>query len=110
MCVVGKPRIVEFSQPPRQRREVQPSHGWLGIGALASAAVGVVVVTGFGLYWLGIACSALALGIQAYQGTKSQPSIGARRIWIMAGAFVSGVIGAVLVVVDRVWLSIPIGW
>jgi hypothetical protein len=95
-------------QPPQQRTEVQPSNGWLGVGALVAAAIGVVMVIGFGSFWLGIACAAAALGIQAYRSTKRQPKIGARRIWITAGAFVAGVIGAVLVVVDKIWLSIPI--
>jgi hypothetical protein len=88
--------------------EAQPSNGWLGIGALCAAAVGVVVVIGFNWVWLGISCSALALGTQAYRGAKRQTKVGARRIWIAAGALVAGVIGAVLVVVDRIWLSLPI--
>jgi len=92
----------------QQRIEAQPSNGWLGVGALCAAAVGVVVVIRFNWVWLGISCSALALGIQAYRGARRQTKVAARRVWITAGAFVAGVIGAVLVVVDRIWLSIPI--
>jgi hypothetical protein len=95
-------------RPAQHGMEAQPSNGWLGIGALCAAAVGVVVVIGFNWVWLGISCSALALGTQAYRGAKRQTKVGARRIWIAAGALVAGVIGAVLVVVDRIWLSLPI--
>jgi hypothetical protein len=84
----------------------QPSNGWFAVGAFVSATIGLAMVVVSN--WLTIACLALALGIQAFASTKGRRKVEANRIWFVAGAFFSAAIGAVLVLVDSIWLTLPI--
>lgn len=86
--------------------EAQPAPGWFAVGSFAAAAAGLLCVA-FSIE-AAIALSVLSLAINAYGSSVVETKIGARRIWLGAGAFVSAAIGAALVLVDKVWLAVPI--
>jgi hypothetical protein len=83
----------------------QPAYGWLAVAAFAAAMFGLILV--FDATWATIALCVLALGIQAYRRARLHPEDG-DRIAVAVGTFGSAAIGGVLVLVDKLWLAIPI--
>jgi hypothetical protein len=84
-----------------------PWDGRLAVGSFVAAMAGSVAV-GSSSIWVAIAFAVLALAMQAYRHARKQPTIGWKKLLIAVGALASAAIGAVLVIVDRAWLSIPL--